>query len=243
MTDIFTNHFCKGRSYFIDPEKILLMQTTEITFETDGGVQLTGLLTLPVVPSCLIIFSHGSGSSRFSTRNQHVAEILNRHNMATLLTDLLTEEEDKVYANRFNIDLLTQRLKAVTANAKQLAIFQNRPIGYFGASTGAASALMAAAGMPDVVKAVVSRGGRPDLAEKALPDVKAPTLLIVGSRDIDVFGLNQQAYEHLITEKELILVEGASHLFEEPGKLDEVAGHAAAWFKRHLITGQPGSKC
>jgi putative phosphoribosyl transferase len=219
------------------------MQTTEINVDVSNGLQLTGLLTLPVVPSCLIIFSHGSGSSRFSTRNQHVAELLNRHNMATLLIDLLTEEEDRVYANRFNIDLLSDRLKAVTVNAAQLAIFQSKPIGYFGASTGAASALMAAAGMPDFVKAIVSRGGRPDLAEKALPDVKAPTLLLVGSVDVDVFGLNQRAYDLLNSEKELIIIEGASHLFEEPGKLDEVAGHAAAWFKRHLITGQPGSKC
>ena len=219
------------------------MDTTEIYIDAGSGVRLAGHLASPNLPSCLVIFSHGSGSSRFSSRNRHVAELLNRQNMATLLTDLLTEEEDEVAANRFNIDLLTSRLKTVTTSAAQIALLQNVPIGYFGASTGAASALMAAAGLPDMIKAVVSRGGRPDLAEKALPEVQSPTLLIVGSLDTDVIKLNQTAYDLLNTVKELTIIDGASHLFEEPGKLDEVAHLATGWFKRFLILNQPGKKC
>lgn len=181
----------------------------------------------------LVIFAHGSGSSRLSPRNNFVADILNQHNISTLLTDLLTAAEDQVYDNRFDILLLSHRLVQITEWTLDQPQLSQLPVGYFGASTGAASALQSAALLDKNIRAVVSRGGRPDLT-KALNAVKAPTLLIVGSRDTQVLGLNNQAYEQLHCEKHLEIVEGASHLFEEPGTLHVVANLAAAWFDKYL---------
>ncbi len=197
-------------------------------------IRLQATLTIPGKVMGLVIFSHGSGSSRFSPRNRFVADILNQHHIATLLADLLTPEEDAVYANRFNIDLLTERLIAITQWISQRDFGQTIPVGYFGASTGAASALKAAVQCSNIISAVVSRGGRPDLAADSLNDVKTPTLLIVGSLDEEVLSLNRQALENLSCEKKLTLVEGATHLFEEPGKLEEVARLATDWFLHHL---------
>jgi putative phosphoribosyl transferase len=211
------------------------MKTAEINIPVTEGINLKGNLTIPDNPNALIIFSHGSGSSRFSPRNRHVAEILNQAGFATLLTDLLTEEEDDIYENRFNIDLITERLVAVTNYVMQIWDLSDLPIGYFGASTGAASALKAAAILHTTIKAVVSRGGRPDLAGTSLSRVTAPTLLIVGSLDVPVIELNEQAYSALNCTKRIQIVNGATHLFEEPGKLEEVAELATDWFSEHLI--------
>jgi dienelactone hydrolase len=197
-------------------------------------VILKGDLVIPENANGIVIFSHGSGSSRFSSRNRMVAELIQRHNMATFLFDLLTEKEDQIYENRFNIDLLTSRLIETTEwlmedkNAKGLAV------GFFGASTGAASALRAAAYFGKTVKAVVSRGGRPDMAITELPMVTAPTLLIVGGEDIPVIGMNKMAFDELKSIKEMKIIPGATHLFEEPGKLLEVADLAIAWYKKYL---------
>lgn len=198
-----------------------------------GKVIVEGELTLPSQAAAVVIFSHGSGSSRFSKRNQAVAKYLQQKNMGTLLIDLLTEKEDQYYHNRFDIDILTRRLAGATEWLEKLPIAKDMSIGYFGASTGAASALKAAAYLPSV-KAVVSRGGRPDLAMEILNKVEAPTLLIVGSLDYDVLKLNQQAYRELQCLKQLEIVEGATHLFEEKGKLDIVADLAASWFEKYL---------
>ena len=199
-----------------------------------GNIELEGILVIPDSPAGLIIFSHGSGSSRFSPRNKYVADYMHQHNLATLMLDLLTEEEDSLYDNRFNIDLLAMRLVHATEHVHRMKIIHNLPIGYFGASTGAASALKAAARMPDIIEAVVSRGGRPDLALDEIPLVKVPVLLIVGSLDVAVIDLNQEAYKHIKSEKEMVTVPGASHLFEEPGKLHRVAELAVFWFDSHL---------
>lgn len=214
------------------------MKVSEINIPIRRNITLKGNLNIPENAHSLVIFSHGSGSSRFSSRNRLVAEVLNQEKTATLLTDLLTESEDSIYENRFNIDLLTDRLVHITNYVRDLPYINNLPIGYFGASTGAASALQAAAQFEDVVHAVVSRGGRPDLA-KSLEKVKAPTLLIVGSHDEDVIMINQQAYSLLNCEKKLIIVEGASHLFEEPGKLARVAELAKDWFAKYLLKQVP----
>ncbi|HEU5052053.1 MAG TPA: alpha/beta hydrolase [Hanamia sp.] len=184
-------------------------------------------------PVAMVIFAHGSGSSHLSPRNNFVADVLNQNHISTLLVDLLTPEEDKIYENRFNIDLLTDRLIRVTEKALEQFTFNEIPLGYFGASTGAASALDAAAFLGDTIKAVVSRGGRPDLS-KNLKKVKAPTLLIIGSLDNDVIELNKQAYQQLNSDRKIEIVDGASHLFEEPGTLNEVANLAAAWFDLYL---------
>jgi putative phosphoribosyl transferase len=210
------------------------MESNEITIPIEDNVSLKGNLNNPFGAGSLVIFSHGSGSSRFSSRNRHVAEILNREKIATLLIDLLTEKEDEVYSNRFNIDLLTDRLVKVTEHITKMNGFHNMKAGYFGASTGAASALKAAARLGNDIQAVVSRGGRPDLAGDALGEVKAPTLLIVGSLDEGVIQLNDQAYTELHCEKRIEFVKGATHLFEEPGKLDEVAKLASGWFTKYL---------
>jgi putative phosphoribosyl transferase len=211
-----------------------LIETTELNIPV-GKIILHGNLRVPAGARSLVIFSHGSGSSRFSTRNNFVAEILNKEKIATLLTDLLTTEEDRVYESRFNIELLSERLIAATIYVNQLQDYKNLPIGYFGASTGAASALKAAARLEGMIHSVVSRGGRPDLASFSLTQVKAPTLLIVGSLDAEVIELNKEAYALLRCEKELRIVKGASHLFEEAGKLDEVAELATSWFKKYLL--------
>lgn len=181
-----------------------------------------------------MVFVHGSGSSRKSARNRLVAEKLNRQNIATLLFDLLTEEEDKNYTNRFNIKLLTRRLVSVTEWLSARPDTQGLTIGCFGASTGAAAALEAAAILPQI-KAIVSRGGRPDMAMDALHKVNAPVLLIVGSRDHEVLDLNKVALANLNCENKLKIIEGATHLFEEAGALDKVAGEASEWFEKYLI--------
>lgn len=207
---------------------------TELEIPVGGKVTIRGDLTVPPDSHSLVIFSHGSGSSRFSVRNRFVAEFLQQRNIATLLIDLLTEEEDQDYGNRFDIELLSKRLMEVTSFMLEEPSTITFPIGYFGASTGAASALRAAAHIPEIISAVVSRGGRPDLASGYLGKVKAPTLLIVGSLDGDVIILNRKAYALLPHEKKLEIVEGASHLFEEPGKLNIVAEMAADWFTEYL---------
>jgi len=210
------------------------MKTTQISIPIHGNV-LLGNLNIPNNAESLVIFSHGSGSSRFSKRNLHVANLLNQSKIATLLIDLLTAEEDEIYENRFDINLLTQRLIAVTNYVAQLPDLKNLPIGYFGASTGAASAIKAAARLSDSIYAVVSRGGRADLADTDLKFVKAPTMLIVGSLDGVVVELNKQAFKFLQCDKKLKILEGATHLFEEPGMLDQVADLATEWFKMHNV--------
>jgi dienelactone hydrolase len=196
---------------------------------------LDGELVLPSTAPGVVLFAHGSGSSRFSPRNGYVAKVLQQRGIGTLLFDLLTPEEDKAYATRFDISLLTRRLLATTAWLQGNPEAQALKLGYFGASTGAAAALQAAARMKTGISAIVSRGGRPDLAgEKVLSEVVAPTLLLVGSEDIGVIGLNQQAYSHLLCEKQLVLINGATHLFEEPGTLEQVANTAADWFEKHF---------
>jgi dienelactone hydrolase len=185
-----------------------------------------------------VLFAHGSGSSRLSPRNRHVAQLLNEAALATLLVDLLTPDEDAIDARtarlRFDIGLLAERLVAATDWLTGHPATRDLRVGYFGASTGAAAAFIAAAERPAGIRAVVSRGGRPDLAMDHLPLVSAPSLLIVGELDREVIAMNQAALAQLRGEKELVIVPGASHLFEEPGALDEVARLAAAWFRRHL---------
>lgn len=198
------------------------------------SIKLEGNLVIPDGAKAIILFSHGSGSSRLSPRNNFVAEVLQKAGIATLLFDLLTEEEDEVYETRFNIPLLTKRLEAVTKWLIKQDDVKGLNIGYFGASTGAASALEAAAVLDDKIQAVVSRGGRPDLAMDLLPDVKAPTLLIVGGNDGPVIEMNESALEKLECEKKLHIVPGATHLFEEAGALEEVAKLASNWFQKHL---------
>jgi dienelactone hydrolase len=210
------------------------MREIEIEIPVSESIVLKGNLNLPDSPLALVIFSHGSGSSRLSPRNRFVAGILNEHHIATLLTDLLTEEEDEVYENRFDIDLLTERLVAVTQFMMSLPETSQLKLGYFGASTGAASALQAATHLKKFIKAVVSRGGRPDMA-KHLEEVAAPTFLLVGGQDEEVIELNKAAYLKLNCLKELRIIPGATHLFEEPGKLEEVADDALQWFERYLL--------
>jgi dienelactone hydrolase len=197
-------------------------------------VKLEGTLSLPEKAIGVVAFAHGSGSSRHSPRNRYVAEALQGKRIATLLFDLLTAREDQTYETRFDIGLLTERLLAAIAWLEGNAETKGMKIGCFGASTGAAAALQAAAKHPTVA-AVVSRGGRPDLAgREALSKVKAPTLLIVGGWDDVVIELNQQAFDLLHCEKKLEIVPGATHLFEEPGTLEQAAEHAARWFQLHL---------
>lgn len=192
-------------------------------------------LEVPAGALGAVLFAHGSGSSRHSPRNRFVARSLNQAGLATLLVDLLTPQEDAERANRFDIVLLVERLAGAVCHLQAEPRTARLPVGLFGASTGAAAALELAAAAPDAVRAVVSRGGRPDLAARAcLHKVKAPTLLIVGGDDHGVIELNQQAYAELGCAKQLAIVPGASHLFEEPGTLEEVARLAAEWFTRHL---------
>jgi len=199
-----------------------------------GTVVLPGDLAMPPAPGGLVIFAHGSGSSRFSPRNRAVAESLRAHGFATLLFDLLTETEAADRANVFDITLLGQRVADAVGWARADAETADLPIGLFGASTGAAAALVAAARMQGAVSAVVSRGGRPDLAGAALPDVRCATLLIVGGADHGVIELNETALVRLTCEKRLEIVPGATHLFEEPGTLAAVTHLAAGWFGAHL---------
>ena len=205
-----------------------------------GEVMLDGNLTLPEGSHAIVLFAHGSGSSRHSPRNRYVARLLNEANLSTLLIDLLTLDEEVIDARtaqlRFDIGLLAERLVAATDWLTQFPDTRQLRIGYFGASTGAAAALAAAAALrTDVVGAVVSRGGRPDLAGAALMRVQAPTLLIVGENDGQVIQLNREALAQLRCEKQLMIVPGATHLFEEPGALDVVARLASDWFERHLV--------
>ncbi|MBI2831099.1 MAG: dienelactone hydrolase family protein [Chloroflexi bacterium] len=205
---------------------------------TAGNALLRGDLAIPPGATGIVLFAHGSGSSRLSPRNRHVARVLRDAGLATLLFDLLTlaeeEEDEQTRELRFDIPLLSSRLVSTTGWVKQNLETRDLDIGYFGASTGAAAALVAAAERPDVVGAVVSRGGRPDLAASALPRVKAPTLLIVGGLDFQVIALNKEALFRLSAEKELAIVPGATHLFEEYGALEQVARLAANWFTKHL---------
>ena len=206
------------------------------------SVVLKGELVLPDNALGIVVFSHGSGSSRFSPRNKMVGELIQEHGMATLLFDLLTEEEDRIYEIRFNIDLLVSRLIDATERLMQYKETKNLPVAYFGASTGAASALRAAAYFGKSIKAVVSRGGRPDLAMNALPLVTAPTLLIVVQLDVPLIQMNKQAFDQLNCKKEMKIIPGATHLFEEPGKLMEVANMAIAWYKEYLVKEEKKAK-
>jgi dienelactone hydrolase len=211
-----------------------------------GSVLLEGNLSLPEGARGIVLFAHGSGSSRLSPRNRHVAKLLNQARLATLLVDLLSPEEEAVDLRtaqlRFNIGLLAERLVGITDWLVKEPDAQPLRIGYFGASTGAAAALVAAAERPKMVRAVVSRGGRPDLAGPALAHVEAPTLLIVGGNDLLVIELNRAALVQLRSEKRLVIVPGATHLFEEPGALDEVARLAREWFERYLAWERGGEE-
>lgn len=198
------------------------------------GAHIEGALELPERPAGLVLFAHGSGSSRHSPRNNFVARVLREHGVGTLLMDLLTPEEDRDYSRRFDIDLLVERLVAAARWVRKNPDTAALPIGYFGASTGAAAALRAAA-QDESIAAVVSRGGRPDLAPPAaLSKVKAPTLFLVGGQDFGVIELNESAFSHLQCEKQLVIVPGATHLFEEPGTLEKVAEKAAGWFEKNF---------
>ncbi len=204
-----------------------------------GPVIVQGNLTVPENATALVLFAHGSGSSRHSRRNQFVARTLNQAGLATLLFDLLTVEEEEIdlvtREHRFNIGLLAERLVYATRWVKQQPPTRDLRIGYFGSSTGGGAALVAAAELPQEVNAVVSRGGRPDLAGEALPKVKAPTLLIVGGEDHVVIDLNERARAQMRCEVKLEIVPGATHLFEEPGTLEQVARLASDWFLVHTI--------
>jgi putative phosphoribosyl transferase len=218
----------------------------EIEIPVDDAT-LAGSLVVPDGAPGVVLFAHGSGSSRHSPRNRAVADVLNGAGLATLLVDLLTPEEEQVdlrtRALRFDIGLLARRLVEIVDWLAENPATAEMSVGLFGASTGGAAALVAAAQRPDSVGAVVSRGGRPDLAGPALAHVLAPTLLIVGGRDEMVLELNRQAYEQLRCEKRLEVVPGATHLFEEPGALDRVAELAAEWFSKYLVAArQTGSR-
>jgi putative phosphoribosyl transferase len=219
------------------------LSTSRLVSIPIGEIALEGDLNIPPRAIGVVVFAHGSGSSRFSSRNRFVASVLEQAGLATLLMDLLTRDEevvDQLTAHlRFDIELLAERLVAATDWLTGQVDTNQLPIGYFGASTGAAAALVAAAERPEVVKAIVSRGGRPDLAGPALSRVRAPTLLIVGSRDELVIELNRAALKELRSEKRLEIVPGATHLFEEPGTLEEVGRLARDWFVRYL--GRPAA--
>ena len=203
-----------------------------------GRAVLSGNLTIPENAMALVLFAHGSGSSRHSPRNQFVARTINRAGLGTLLFDLLTPEEEAldIYTreHRFNISLLAERLVRATKWARQQEETRDMSIGYFGSSTGGAAALVAAAELPQDVGAIVSRGGRPDLAGDALPRVQAPTLLIIGGNDDTVIELNEMARDQMRCEVKLEIIPGATHLFEEPGALEQVARLASDWFSLHL---------
>lgn len=198
------------------------------------NVELKGRLRIAENQEGMVIFSHGSGSGRLSSRNNYVAEYFLEKGFSTLLFDLLTEKEDLIYENRFDIDLLSKRLVKVTQWVQENEEITNVPIGYFGASTGAASALYAAAQLENTIKAIVSRGGRPDLAMPVLHKITAPTLLIVGGNDDVVIQLNTKAYAELAGIKKLEIIEGATHLFPEPGKLEKVSELSTKWFNKYL---------
>lgn len=211
----------------------MIALATDVSIPIDG-FQLHGDLIVPEKAKAIVIFSHGSGSSRFSPRNTFVADTLNKKGFATLLIDLLSPTEDLIYEKRFDIPLLAERLIKVTEYIHQYGETKKLPIGFFGASTGAASAIKAAAQLDGLIHAIVSRGGRPDLAENDLPRVSCPVLLIVGSMDDPVILINEYAYKHLCGIRKLIIVDGATHLFQEKGKLEEVSKLAFRWFDKYL---------
>lgn len=211
-----------------NPERLVRVRVDSLSLE--------GALAVPPAAGGVVLFAHGSGSSRRSPRNNFVARELRAGGLGTLLIDLLTEKEDAAHQTRFDIELLTRRLLAATEWLRTQAETKPRRLGYFGASTGAAAALKAAAALGPEVAAVVSRGGRPDLAAADLPRVQAPTLLIVGGYDDIVLDLNRRAYEKLGARRELVVVPRATHLFEEPGALEEVARLAREWFTRYLAS-------
>ncbi|MDP1948904.1 MAG: alpha/beta hydrolase [Nitrospirota bacterium] len=204
---------------------------------TRGPLSLEGVLGLPTKAIGIVVFAHGSGSGRFSPRNNFVARYLQQGQVATLLLDLLTPDEAEDRRKVFDIDLLADRVLFAKGWLEQDDRTKRLDIGYFGASTGAGAALQAAARDPSSIRAVVSRGGRPDLAEPYLPSVAAPTLLIVGGDDEPVIEMNRTAYRLLSCPKRLVIVPGASHLFEEPGTLEQVAEHALAWFQHYFRSG------
>jgi len=205
----------------------------EVSIEVNDAI-LKGIVNVPPCARSIVLFAHGSGSGRLSPRNQFVAGVLNKADIATVLLDLLEEHESNDRRLVFDIDFLTERLIRATEWVGTQRALESMAIGYFGASTGAAAALQAAARLGSKIRAVVSRGGRPDLAMNFLPDVQCPTLLIVGGADEPVIPLNERAFERLTCEKELVIIPGASHLFEEPGALEQVAKYATNWFKRYL---------
>jgi len=213
---------------------------------TAGGVTLEGQLSIPESARGIVVFAHGSGSGRFSPRNRFVAQGLQDGGLATLLLDLLTSEEERIDERtrqyRFDIDLLARRVVGTTDWLLGQSETRNLRIGYFGSSTGAAAALIAAAERPDVVSAVVSRGGRPDLAMPVLDTVKAPTLLIVGGNDTVVIELNNDALAQLRSEKKIEIIPGATHLFGEPGALEKVVALARQWFQKNLTTAEEYKK-
>jgi len=213
------------------------MKETTVSL-TQGDLTLEGILGLPAQAHGVVVFAHGSGSGRFSPRNNFVARYLQQGRVATLLIDLLTPDEAEDRRKVFDIDLLADRVLSAKAWVEQDDRTKGLGIGYFGASTGAGAALQAAARDPSLIQAVVSRGGRPDLAEAHLPSVTAPTLLIVGGEDEPVIEMNRAAYRLLSCPKRLVIVPGASHLFEEPGTLEQVAEQALIWFQQHLHPAQ-----
>ena len=199
-----------------------------------GKLTLQGIINIPEEAELLIVFAHGSGSSRLSPRNNFVAKVLQKNNFATLLFDLLTEQEDEIYENRFDIDLITDRLIEATEWLLKNSETSALKIGYFGASTGSAAAIKAAVALQGKIKAIVSRGGRVDLAEDALEKLGTPILLIVGENDEDVIDLNQKSYEKIKSQKKIEIIPGATHLFEEEGALEKVADIAAKWFSEKI---------
>ncbi|NLH46203.1 MAG: alpha/beta hydrolase [Acholeplasmataceae bacterium] len=211
-------------------------QAEKTIFINDGEKIIEGSLTVPEGANGIVVFAHGSGSSRYSIRNNYVAAVIRKHNLATFLLDLLTPEEDADYSKRFDIDLLAHRLSIATKWLQKQQDTKNLKIGYFGASTGAAAAIQSAAGNISTIKAIVSRGGRPDLAMPYLEKISAPTLFIVGGNDEIVIELNSEAYNNLKCDKKFEIVKGATHLFEEPGTLEQVAILAEQWFDKYLAS-------
>lgn len=213
------------------------MNSENVLISLPDNTRLSGILTVPPEASKIIVFAHGSGSGRLSPRNQYVASVLNKSGIATLLLDLLTPEEELIDEStrgyRFDIPLLAKRLVGTCQWIQKNPAIQSLKIGFFGASTGSAAALIAAKKLKKEIFAVVSRGGRPDLALKDLPEVIAPTLLLVGGNDFDVIEMNQEAFEALQCIKEIKIIPGATHLFEESGTLEQVANNAAQWFREH----------
>jgi len=215
-----------------DKSSMAEVKVRDVEIEVEG-VKLPGRLGVPERCKMLVMFAHGSGSSRLSPRNNYVADILRKSRLGTLLFDLLTEEEDADYERRFDIPLISKRFEQASKWVMKNKELKDLRLGYFGASTGSAAAMVAASKFGKRISAIVSRGGRPDLVLEVLDRVVSPTMLIVGGYDLDVLALNRRAYERLGCEKRLEVIEGATHLFEEPGALDKVAELATEWFLSH----------